>query len=146
MSGFHDTRDINEVTNKFFKRLDIVIVHSFNKVKVKGSLQKSVTQSYISHLFAKRKILRGLSDDNSNIELEEVENKLAKLCAEDNVKRIKEEIDNLNSDDDEVDPGKLWKMRKKLFPSFGDLPAAIKDADGNLTTSQVEIEELLIET
>ena len=146
MSGFHDTRDINEVTNKFFKRLDIVIVHSFNKVKVKGSLQKSVTQSYISHLFAKRKILRGLSDDNSNIELEEVENKLAKLCAEDNVKRIKEEIDNLNSDDDEVDPGKLWKMRKKLFPSFREIPAAIKDADGNLTTSQVEIEELLIET
>ena len=87
-----------------------------------------------------------MSDDNSNIELEEVENKLAKLCAEDNVKRIKEEIDNLNSDDDGVDPGKLWKMRKKLFPSFRDLPAAIKDADGNLTTSQVEIEELLIET
>ena len=146
MSGFHDTRDINEVTNKFFKRLDIVIVHSFNKVKVKGCLQGSVTQSYISDLFAKRKKFRGLSDDNSNIELEEVKNKLAKLCAEDNVKRIKEEIDNLTCDDNGVNPRKLWKMRKNLFPSFRDHPAAMKDADGILITSQVEIEELLIKT
>ena len=97
-------------------------------------------------MFAKRKKHRGLSDDNSNIELEEVENKLEKLCAEDNVKWIKEEIDNLISDDEGVDPGKLSKMRQKLFLSFRDLTAAMKDADGNLTTSQVEIEELLIET
>ena len=141
MSGFYDTRDINEVTNKFFKRLDIVIVHSFNKVKVKRSLQGSVTQSYISDLFAKRKKLRGLSDDNSKIELEVVENKLAELCAEDNVRRIKKEIDDLTCDDSGVHPGKLWKMRKKLFPSFREPPAAMKDADGNLITSQVELEK-----
>ena len=67
-----------------------------------------------------------MSDDNSNIELEEVENMLAELCAEDNVKRIKEEIDELTCHDNGVDPGKLWKMRKKLFPSFTDLPAAMR--------------------
>ena len=65
---------------------------------------------------------------------------------ESNIKILKEEINDLTCDDTGVHPGKLWRLRKKLFPNFREPPAAMKDEDGNVVTSIEEIEKLSIKT
>ena len=45
-----------------------------------------------------------------------------------------------------IHSGKLWKLRKKLFPKSKDPPTAMCDAAGNLATKEVEIEKTAIET
>ena len=70
----------------------------------------------------------------------------ADLCAEDNVSLIKNEIKDFYCDEGGVHPGKLWSLRKKLFPNYREPPVAMKDFDSNLITSMSEIEQLSIET
>ena len=44
-----------------------------------------------------------------------------KMC-----QNIKDEIADMDSEDGGFNPGKLWKLKKKLYPSIFDPPSAIK--------------------
>ena len=112
---------------------------SFNKVKIKDR-----SDPKINSLFEKRNQLRRKDDNQSVTELQRVEEELSELCAEDNNRIIKDEISDLTCDDTGVHPGKLWRLRKKLFPNFREPPAAMKDEDGNVITSLEEIEKLSV--
>ena len=90
--------------------------------------------------------MRRLSDPISKNELEKVELELADLCAEENVRFIKDELKDFYCDEGGVHPGKLWSLRKKLFPNYREPPVAMKDSYGNLIMSLSGIEQLAIET
>ena len=86
------------------------------------------------------------TDDKSGEELMKVESELASKCAQDNYEKIKEELEGINCEEGGINSGKLWKLRKKLFPRSRDPPTAMMDSDGNLVTSEDRIQELDLET
>ena len=78
--------DLNKATELFINKLNKCIKSCFKKIRVGEKTNKEVEE-----LFAKREELRNKDDEKSKLELEQVENKLAKLCAEKNYNKIKEE-------------------------------------------------------
>ena len=41
--------------------------------------------------------------------------------------------------------GKLWQLRKKLFPNSRDPPTAMLDSEGNLLTCEKKLEEISLD-
>ena len=78
--------------------------------------------------------------------MKDVETKLAEMCAEENRRKILEDISGIECDKGGTHSGKLWRMRKKLFPRSCDPPTAMTDNQGNLVTSKKKIEDLTIDT
>ena len=140
-SVFDNDNDINSVTKKFLKRLTGVLHKSFRKVKICEKTNKA-----LEDLFKKRTVLRTKTDADSIEELKKVEEELAEKCAKDNRDKIKEEISGIKCEEGGIHSGRLWRLRKKLFPKSRDPPTAMKDPDGNLVTSEEEIEKLAIQT
>ena len=138
---FESDKDINTVTKKFLKRLDGIISNSFKKIKIKEHSNKEIAE-----LFKKRKLLRTKIDAESKDALKKVEDELDSKCAEDNRNRIKEELAGMKCEEGGINSGKLWSLRKKIFPRSRDPPTAMCDAEGNLVTNEAEIEQIAVET
>ena len=100
----------------------------------------------IEKLLNKRRVLKNKSDDSSKEELNKIEEELAIKCAEDNRKKILDEIEGIDCNDGGVNSGKLWSLRKKLCPKSRDPPTAMVDSSGNLVTSPPVIEEIALDT
>ena len=75
-----------------------------------------------------------------------MEEELEKLCAKDNAEKVKEELEGIENEDGGIHPGKLWALRKKLFPKSRDPPTAMINEEGDLVTSLEEIENLSLKT
>ena len=140
-SVFDSHSDLHAITKKFLKRLNGCLHNSFKKVKLSERHNHELEE-----LFSRRKKLRMKTDEKSREELKKVESELASKCAQDNYEKIKEELDGINCEEGGVNSGKLWKLRKKLFPRSRDPPTAMMDSDGNLVTSEDRIQELALET
>ena len=140
-SVFESNNNLNAITKKFLKRLDGCINKCFRKVKLSEGKNKEIEE-----LFSRRKVLRTKTDAKSKEELKQVEDDLANKCAQDNYEKIKEELDGINCEEGGFNSGKLWKLRKKLFPKSRDPPTAMMDMDGNLITSVDSIQDLALET
>ena len=78
--------------------------------------------------------------------MKQVGSELARKCADENVKKIKDELDGIRCEEGGIHSGKLWKLRKKLFPRSRDPPTAMLDFEGNLTTNELRIKEVALET
>ena len=87
-----------------------------------------------------------MHDEKSRKDLETVEEMLANLCAENNYNKIKDEINDIKSDEGVINSGHLWKVKKKLNPRCRDPPTAMLDMHGNLATSDEAIKALAVET
>ena len=133
--------DLNISTKKFIKRLDGFILQAFNKIRL-----SSRKNDKIGNLLDRRRALKNKLDDESKKELNKVEIELADKCAEENRRRIIDEIKGLDCNDGGVNSGRLWKLRKKLCPRSRDPPTAMLDTLGNLVTSPAIIEELAMKT
>ena len=91
-------------------------------------------------------MLRTKTDEVSRKELSEVEETLAIKCADDNYEKIQSELAGIKCEEGGLNSGKLWKLRKKMFPRSRDPPTAMMDSDGNLVTSETEIQNIALET
>ena len=140
-SVFNNGDDINTCTKNFLKTLDQCIRKSFNKIRI---TEKSNIE--IEELFNIRRGLRNKTDVKSRHDLEEVEKKLADMCAKKNYETIQEEIGNIDCEEGGVNSGHLWKLKKKLSPKCRDPPTAMLDDMGNLLTAPHAIEALAVET
>ena len=60
------------------------------------------------------------------------------------IKKIEEEISGIKCEEGGINSGKLWKLRKKLFPKSRDPPTAMLDEKGNLVTSVDEVQKLTV--
>ena len=133
-----ETVDVNISANRFIKRLNKIIHQCFNKVRITDRNDKQ-TES----LYAKWRNLQGQDDENSKAELQEVENEMADKIAE-NARKIEEEAGNYDCEDGGFNPGKLWNLKKHLFPKHRDPPTAMVDDEGKLVTSSDQINELAL--
>ena len=139
--AFQDnTKDLNTKTKAFLKKLNYCLSVCFQKIRIKGTKRNQA----LEELFNKRRILRNKKDEESIEKLKEVENKLAEICAEDNVKIIKESCKGLTCEDGGLNAGRLWQLKRKLRGIYNDPPTAMYDEKGNLVTSNKAIEELTI--
>ena len=122
---------LDAVAKKFLKRIEGCKLQSFKKIKI-----TQFSNNDILDLFDKRRVLRTKTDDESKIELIKIENELAERCAEDNYKKIKDALKDIECDEGGFHPGKLWKLKKKLCPYKTNTPTAMKDPNGNLITGE----------
>ena len=85
------------------------------------------TNHEVENLFNKRRSLKNKDDAESKIELDKIEKELAEKCAEDNRRKIREEIAGIKCEDGGVHSGRLWKLGKKLCPKSREPPTAMLD-------------------
>ena len=76
------------------------------------------------------------------MKLENVEGKIADFLAEKNFRIIKEHVEYLIDDTDNMNCLKMWELKKKLGKSKTDVPIAKKNKDGELVTNHVHLKEL----
>ena len=137
LSKIFDSNKNPEIkTNKFMKRLAGFIKNTFKKIKMVEQ-----NDDELEKLYNKRRVLKNKTDAESKIELEQLENEMAEKYSEKMYKKIKEEIDCINSEDGGFNSGKLWKLKKKLSPTNIDPPTAMKNSEGDLLTNDDEIKE-----
>ena len=135
LSKIFDTeKDLNVQTKKFLKRLNGFVNQSFKKVKITNKPDK-----VLESLYNKRRILRSQTSESSKLELAKVDEELAERYSEKMFKQIKDELEDIESEDGGFNSGKLWKLKKKLSPNNADPPTAMKDPKGNLLTTDTEV-------
>ena len=133
-------KQIEGQTKKFPKRFGYCLSRCFIKIRIRDTYRNKALQE----LFNKRRILRTKKDDESCEALEKVEKQLSDMCAEDNLKLIKEACGNVPSEDGGMKAGKLWQLKKKLRSMISEPPTAMLDQHGNLVTTNKAIEELTL--
>ena len=134
-------QDANVLTNKFLKRLNGMLHQCFKKTRIK----EEDKETDIIKLFDERNKLRSKEDKHSKSRLIEVEQELADKCAENNYKKIMEEIKDIECDEGGFHMGKLWKLKKKLCPFKTDPVTAMLNPKGNLVTSSKNLEKHTLE-
>lgn len=119
---------------EFLKRLNGFVNQSFKKVKITNKPDK-----VLESLYNKRRILRSQTSESSKLELAKVDEELAEKYSEKMFKQLKDELEDIESEDGGFNLGKLWKLKKKLSPNNADPPTAMKDPKGNLLTTDTEV-------
>ena len=99
----------------------------------------------ITKLFDERNKLRSKEDKKSRLRLIEVDQEPADKCAENNYRKIMDEIKDIECDEGGFHMGKLWKLKKKLCPYKKDPMTAMLDPQGNLVTSSKNLEKHTLE-
>ena len=117
---FKSEEDVNTQTKKFLKKLKGVIHQCFKKVKVQPA-----HNSEIDKLLKTEKELKSKSDQDSKIQLKQVQSELAEKMCEDMYKIVKEEVEKVDCDSGGFNSGHLWKLKSKLRPKFNDYPTAM---------------------
>ena len=121
---------VTKITKKFLKRIEGCKHQSFKKFKYKEDKENQE----ILELFDRRRVIRNKDDEASKKELKLIEDELATKCAEENYKKIMDEIKDIESDEGGFNMGKLWKLKKKLCPYKSNPPTSMKDPCGNIIT------------
>ena len=135
-SVFDEEGDINELTEKFLKRLNKLIHKCFRKVKIKAKVNKDEED-----LYSRWKDLKKRDDNDSKVEMEEIENKLSRKYFE----KITRNTGNIYPEDGGVDSGKLWNLKRQMFPKCRDPLTAMKDPiSGNLLTTNDKINDAAV--
>jgi hypothetical protein len=128
-------KPIDIVTNKFIKRLKGFIHQCFKKVKIIDKPDKQ-----LENLYNKRRILRNKKDDKSKVELEDVEKELSDKYSMIMSNKIFGEVKGLeDAEDGGFNAGRLWKLKKKLYPKVSEPPTAMVNSEGNIITSEKDI-------
>ena len=80
-------------------------------------------------------------------ELDRVENALANECAEENLKKVMENLGSFASSEGSLNTNGMWKVKKKIFPKNSKiLPTAKKNFNGQLETNPDTLKTLYLET
>ena len=138
LSNIIDTeKDVTKVTKTNHRRLKGCVRQCFDKVRI----SEHNGNSDIIQLFDERRVLRTKTDKDSEKRLIKVEEELADRCAEDNMKKIEAELQDIECEEGGFNMGKLWKLKKSLFPYNKEPLTAMIDAKGNLITSETNLKE-----
>ena len=129
-------KPLDVVTNKFLKRLKGYIHECFEKVKIVDKPNKELEE-----LYNKRRIIRNKCNNKfSEKELEEVEKELSIKYSSTMYSKIMGEVEGLeDAEDCGFNPGKLWKLKKKLSAKACEPPIAMISSEGKLITTEEEI-------
>ena len=140
LSSVFDSNDnINVLTNRFIKKLDGCIKHSFKKVRVSNNKPSGANK-----LYDRMRELKGKHDKESKNELEDIIEAIA-AHAEGNYNKVVTELKAMNPDGGKINTQKFWKLKKKICPKSRDPPAAMFSSKGDILTNQKDIEERAVE-
>ena len=78
--------------------------------------------------------------------LKGLEEEISEISSHENVEKIKSQVQGLSSISGEFSSGKMWQVKKALFPQINDKPMAKKDKSGNIITSKDALKSLYINT
>jgi hypothetical protein len=134
-----ENEDVECCANEFIKRLNKVIQKCFKKIRITNKSDKQTEE-----LYERWRNLQRKDDAKSKEDLETIEKELEEKIA-DNFRKIEEETSKYNCEDGGFHSGKLWNLKKQLFPKHRDPPTAMMDSDGNLVTTSDEINELALQ-
>ena len=95
-------------------------------------------------MYDKWRKFQSKKDLQSKKDIEELEKKLADKIVE-NHNKIQQEAGKFKYEDGGFNSGKLWNLKKHLFPNHRDPPTAMKDDEGNLVTDSEKINELAVQ-
>ena len=83
-------------------------------------------------VFSKRRILRNKTDENSKLELEEVDQELSEKYSNVMSRKILNEVKGMeDTTDGGFNTGKLWRLKKKLLPKPAEPPTVMQSSGGN---------------
>ena len=152
---FHDNNvNLEESSKKWLRILKGIIKSSFTKIRVK----KNKLLPELEKLFQEKESLKSRIAEKENLEavdeaaelcdeLNEVEEKIANICAKKNKALVDEHLGAKNDTIEGYSQAKIWSLKKKLSPKNTiDPPAAKKDEHGNLVTDREALEDLYLET
>ena len=138
--SFDDENEDLEVSKtRFIKRLNSLIKKCFTKVRITDRSDKKT-----EYLYERWRKLQGKDDEESKENLKTLEKELGEKIA-DNYKKIEEETNKYSCDDGGFHSGKLWNLKKHIFPKHKDPPTAMLDNGGKILTNSEEINELALQ-
>ena len=138
-TSINEEGDNDQVINKFIKKLNGCIAVNFKKVRINAG--KSIKDD---DLFTKMRKLKEKTDPASKEELNKVIEAIANE-ANNNFSKLKEELTKLKPLDGKIDSKQLWKLKKRLCPRLASAPSVMKDASGNLITSEKALKKRALE-
>ena len=130
----------------WLKELKHVISKSFKKIRISSSKAK-LPQEY-KILFEEREQLKSLLsksmmsvNESTKIrdDIKGVDEKIAELKAEENFKRLFENVKHLIDNTENLNSLKMWQLRKKISSKKTDVPTAKKNEKGELITVPSEL-------
>ena len=139
-SVFDEEGDVNTLTEKFMKRLNKTIYKCFKKVRIKNTINENKED-----VFSKWRELKKKNDNNSKKELEELEKTIAEEYAKEYFEKLKENIGNIECEEGGINTGRLWNLKKNIFPKSREPPTAMIDPKtGNILTTEEKINEAAV--
>ena len=163
---FVEVLEKNNIKNggaKWLKELKHTIAKTFKKVRIVKGKEKPCKE--LSNLFKEREnlkqnikmIMKTKKCLNDHVEtkhtfnelkekLDMVEESIAEFQAEKNYKIIKEHVEHLVDNTDNLNCGKMWKLKKKIEDKKKEVPVAKINKSGKLVTNSIELKELYKDT
>ena len=140
LSNVFDYEDnLNILTQRFIKKIDGCIKHSFKKVRVSNN--KPIEEE---KLYDKMRKLKYKEVYQSANDLKEVIEAIA-VQAENKYNKVVTELASMKPQGRKINSQRFWKLKKKICPKTRKPPVAMKDEKGNHLTNQKAIEERAIE-
>ena len=137
-SVFNSKEDINILTHRFLKKLNGCLAMSFKKVRIDNNKRTDKIQKLHDKMANLKK------DNKSKEEIDQVVNDIAEE-AEDNYRKIKEELDKVKTNKGGMNSKQIWSLKKALCPKSKDPPTAMLDSKGNLLTTDEAIQNRAVE-
>ena len=127
---------ITKRTGKLLKRFDKIIKRCFRKVRI-----KKTKQNELDKLFERWNKLRKGTTQKEKEETKIVEDELADKYSKEYYGKIKEATQDIDTTSGGYNSGRLWKLKRQMFPNANDPPTAMIDQEGNLQTEPEEIQK-----
>ena len=139
---FDEEGDVNTLAEKFVKRLNKTIAKCFKKVRIKDKTNVNREDDFLK--WRELKKYNNKSDKNSQLEIEELENRLAEEYAKEYYDKIKENVGSIDCEYGGINSGRLWDLKKNIFPKSREPPTTMKHPKtGNILTTDDKIMRLL---
>ena len=149
-----ESEDLQTMTTRWMKVFNNILRRSFKKIRIrKFKADPNLNALFTTKETLTAKLAQARNDDKIdtvNIIEEEIENtneKISKICAENNKKIVEDYLEHASDGVDGFGHQKVWKMKKLLAPkNTFEPPTAKKDAQGNLITDLKNLENLYLHT
>ena len=150
-SCFKSGKPLKDAVKDWEKSFTSAIGQSFTKIRISGKKKVLASDQLISErneLRSRLKIeLNSQKLDEIRDKIVSVESKLSSLIADENLKKIKDNLTALSNTDGSMAVPGVWKLKKKIFPKNSvSLPVSKKGPNGRLVSNPDELKKLYLTT
>ena len=137
---------------KWIKEVKHQICKSFKKVRVSTNQKKP--NSKVGLLLRKRETIKQILTSNNDMtvkkDLEEklkaVDDEIAHIESEANFMKLKEQINYLEDDTENLNSIRMWQLKKQICTKVTENPVAKKDESGKYVTEHSKLKSLYVST